>query len=97
MKDPATGAVQEWRTPGGEGSRPYAMTVDDRDRLWFVETGADPNQFVGFDPATEEFFSVTPVPSGGGTVRHMVFDPQTNSVWFGADANTIGRAKLPAQ
>ena len=66
-----------------------------RDRIWIVETGPEPNQFVGFDPMTEEIFSVTEVPSGGGTVRHMYFDAETNAVWFGADTNTIGVAQLP--
>jgi len=28
-------------------------------------------------------------------VRHMYFDAKTNSVWFGADTNTVGVAKLP--
>jgi len=36
------------------------------------------------------------VPSGGGTVRNMVFDARGNVIWFGSDANTIGRARLPA-
>jgi virginiamycin B lyase len=93
--DPASRAVHEWPTPGGSGSRPYAMAVDDRDRLWFVETGTDPNRFVGFDPGTDEFFSSTAIPSGAGSVRHMVFYAATRTVWFGTDANTIGRAKLP--
>lgn len=91
---PATGAAVEWSAPGGRGSRPYAMAIDDRDRIWFVETGADPNRLVGFDPATESFFSLTPIPSGGGTVRHMVFHRATRSLWFGTDANTIGRARI---
>ena len=52
-------------------------------------------EFIGFDPATEEIFSVSPVESGGGSVRHMYFDSETNSIWFGADTNTIGVAKLP--
>jgi virginiamycin B lyase len=39
--------------------------------------------------------SVTDVESGGGTVRHMYFDAETNSIWFGADTNTIGVAQLP--
>ena len=93
--DPASGDAKEWSTPGGGESKPYAMTVDDEDRLWFVETGPEPNQFVGFDPDTEEFFSNTPVPSGGGTVRHMVFHAPTSSIWFGSDANTIGQARVP--
>lgn len=91
---PDTGVAVEWSAPGGRGSRPYAMAVDDRDRIWFVETGADPNRLVGFDPASEEFFGVTAIPSGGGTVRHMVFHAATGSLWFGTDANTIGRARI---
>lgn len=93
--DPATGAVREWQNPGGRGSLPYGMTVDDADRLWFVETGTQPNKLVGFDPKTERFFSVSPIPSGGGSVRYMIFDPKTRLIWFGTDRNTIGRARVP--
>lgn len=93
--DPATGQVREWAAPAGAQSLPYAMTVDASDRLWFVETGPQPNRLVGFDPSTERFFSVTPIAkSGGGTVRHMVYHPGTRSIWFGTDANTIGRAVI---
>ena len=90
--DPRTGSVREWANPGGAASLPYAMTVDDRDRLWFVETGAQPNRLVGFDPKSERFVGVTPVGSGGGTVRHMTFDRATGTIWFGTDAGTIGKA-----
>lgn len=94
--DPATGAVTETALPSGGSSLPYAMTVDDKDRLWTVETGVQPNRLVGYDPKSKEFFSVTPIAqSGAGTVRHMVFHKPTNEIWFGTDANTIGRAKLP--
>ena len=93
--DPATGAVKEWKNPGGAGSLPYAMTVDDANRLWFVETGSQPNKLVGFDPKTEQFFSQSPIPSGGGTVRYMIFDPKARVIWFGSDNNTIGRATVP--
>ena len=92
--DPATGEVTEWMLPSGENARPYAMAVDDNDRIWVVETGVQPNRFVGFDPRTESFTSV-PVESGGGSVRHMYFDAETNSIWFGADTNTVGVARLP--
>ena len=51
--NPETAKVDEWAMPGGARSRPYAMTVDDRGRLWAVETGVSPNQFVGFDPKAE--------------------------------------------
>ena len=93
--DPKTGAIEEWDNPSGERSRPYAMAIDGADRIWFVETGVYPNKFVGFDPSTEEFFSVTDIGSGGGSVRHMFYEESTNSIWFGSDANTIGQAKLP--
>lgn len=93
--DPKTGAVKEWQNPGGRASLPYAMTVDDADRLWFVETGAQPNQLVGFDPKTETFFSTTAIPSGGGTVRYMIFDSRNRVIWFGSDNNTIGRVQVP--
>lgn len=90
--DPASGKFNEWGLPGGGSSLPYAMAVDASDRLWMVETGTQPNRLVGFDPATEKFFGVTPIPSGAGTVRHMVFDQRSGQIWFGTDANTIGRA-----
>ncbi|MCU0634175.1 MAG: hypothetical protein MUE41_04815 [Gemmatimonadaceae bacterium] len=93
--DPASGAVKEWAMPGGAGSLPYALTSDDEDRLWFVETGKQPNRFVGFDPRTEQFFGVTEVGSGGGTIRHMVYVKATRSIWFGSDIGTIGKAVVP--
>jgi virginiamycin B lyase len=92
--DPASGQVKEWELPGGSGSLPYAMSSDPEDRIWLVETGSQPNRLVGFNPKTEKFFSTTPIPSGGGTVRHMVFDQRSGSIWFGSDNNTIGRAQV---
>jgi virginiamycin B lyase len=93
--DPRTKAIREWPVPGGRDARPYAMAADDRGRLWLVETGAEPNRLMGFDPESERFFAVTPLASGGGSVRHMVFHAPTRALWFGTDANTIGRARLP--
>lgn len=93
--DPGTGRIEEWATPGGPSSLPYAMTVDAEDRLWFVETGRQPNQLVSFDPRTRRF-SATPIAKSGGlTVRHMVYHHPTRSLWFGTDANTIARALVP--
>jgi virginiamycin B lyase len=92
--DPATGQFKEWALPGGVTSLPYAMAVDSKDRLWMVETGSQPNRLVGFDPKQEKFFGLTPIPSGGGTVRHMVFDERSGQIWFGTDNNTIGRAQV---
>jgi virginiamycin B lyase len=93
--DPVTGGVEEWPLPGGATSRPYALIGDNRDRVWIVETGSQPNVFVGFDTRTRQFLPSRPVPSGGGTVRHMYFEPATQTIWFGTDVGTIGRANLP--
>jgi hypothetical protein len=49
---------------------------------------------VGFDPRTARVFSVTPIASGGGTVRHMTFDRAAGAIWFGTDVGTIGRASV---
>jgi len=94
--DRANGTVREWPTPSGAKSLPYAMAVDDRDRIWMVETGVQPNRLVGFDTKNQSWIANTPIAeSGGGSVRHMVFHQPTRTLWFGTDANTIARAKLP--
>ena len=94
--DPVSGTAREWALPSGATSLPYAMARDDRNRLWLVETGVQPNRLVGFDPRTESWISVTPIAqSGGKTVRHMVFHGPTRTLWFGTDGNTIARAKIP--
>lgn len=93
--DPQDQSMQQWQTPGGEAAGLYAMAVDDHDRIWYVETGLQPNRFIGFDSQTEEFIAINEIPSGGQTVRHMVFDPESNAIWFGTDANSIGRAVVP--
>jgi len=92
--DPATGKFDEWKLPGGADSRPYAMVRDDDDRIWIVETSR-PNHFVSFDTRTLQFSAETPVPSGGGVVRNMFYDPATRTIWFGTDNNTIGQAVVP--
>lgn len=92
--DPKASSFGEWTLPSGENSAPYGTALDDSGRIWVVETGVQPNLFVGFDPNREKIVSVTPVPSGGGTVRHMNYHPQTDSVWFGADSGTIGKAQV---
>jgi virginiamycin B lyase len=93
--DPAKGAVREWALPGGDQSLPYAMAIDDKDRIWVVESGPQPNRMVGFDPKTEKVFASAPIPSGGGNVRHMVFVPRTREIWFGTDKEAVGRLVVP--
>ena len=90
--DPKTKSFEEFQMPSGDGARPYGTAMDGAGRIWIGASGPSPNLFVGFDPETEEFFSSTPVPSGGGTVRHMHYHAPSGSVWFGTDTNYIGRA-----
>jgi virginiamycin B lyase len=90
--DPVSGKLDEWALPAGRGSDPYAMAVDRRGRVWVVETGPSPNTLVGFDPIKSAIISITPIPSGAGSVRHMHYHRATGTIWFGTDKNTIGRA-----
>jgi virginiamycin B lyase len=85
--DPSSGETREWQAPGGAGARPYALTRDGQGRLWFSETGPE-KRLVGFDPKTSQFFATIPV---SGTIRHMHFDEATSTLWFGTDANKVGR------
>ncbi len=93
--DPGTLKIREWALPSGKKARPYGTALDDQDRIWFVETGVKPNRFVGFDTGNETFIEGVDITSGGGSVRHMHYDAESQTVWFGTDANTIGKAKLP--
>lgn len=90
--DPATGKVEEWPLPSGAGSLPYAMTSDGADRIWLVETGPQPNRLVTFDVRTKSWTGSTPVPGSPNTVRHMVYDPRAQAIWYGSDVGMIGRA-----
>ena len=66
------------------------MTKDDQDRIWFSEAKI-PKRLVGFDPKSEKFFANIEV---SGTIRNMYFDSKTRTMWFGTDANNVGRIKL---
>ena len=90
-----TGAVEEFLLPSGAGSMPYGTATDDRGYVWVAETGVNPNRLVAFDPRTKKFVENIPVPADGpNTIRHMQWDPKTRQIWFGADANQIGRIKV---
>ena len=63
---------EEFASPGGSESRPYAIAVTPDGIVWYCETGDDAkNMLVRFEPATKAM-RAWPIPSGGGTVRHMV-------------------------
>ena len=93
--DPKTGKVEEYALPSGPGSLPYAMTSDDRGRIWLAETGPQPNRLVAFDPAQRRFTeTITIAADKANTIRHMTFDKSSRQIWFGGDANMIGRVAV---
>lgn len=92
--DPDSGEINEWRAPSAGESRPYAVTMDGNDVFWIVETGVEPNVFVGFDTVNHRWSEPFAIPGGAGTVRHMVYDADTHSIWFGTDRTTIGQARI---
>jgi virginiamycin B lyase len=55
--DPTTGQWAEWRLPG-EQPRPYAIYVDERDKVWLTDTAGSVDGLVFFDPVTETFASI---------------------------------------
>ncbi len=85
--DPASGKVKEYAMPGGATSKPYALTQDGDGRLWISQSGPD-KKLAAFDPKQERFVSVNDVSE---TIRHMMYDPKTGAMWFGTDANQVGR------
>ena len=93
--NPKTGEVKDWDMPGGAGSRPYAINVDDKDRLWISETGGTVRRLVGFDTRQERVFAISDLDAQGGTVRHMMFDGKTRELWFGTDGGTVGKIGVP--
>ena len=69
--DPAGGTVKTWPSPGGPRSAPYGIAITSDGLVWYSESGVKPNTIIQFDPKTEQFARAA-IPSGGGTVRHMV-------------------------
>ena len=78
--DAKTKQVKEFKSPGGDGARPYGITTGRDGALWYSESGVSPNTVVRFDPKTGSMQSWR-IPSGGGTVRNMVTAPD-GSLWL---------------
>src|SRR5205823_12730598 len=84
--DPKTGNVDEFKSPGGEGSKPYAIGITSDGAVWYVETGEDAhNVLVRFNPATKKM-QTFPIPGGGGTVRNLDIAKAKSSGLRGAAA-----------
>lgn len=92
--NPSDGSITEWEMPDGDASRPYAVLADDRDRIWFSASGIEPNNLVAFDSRSEEFVASQRIDTASGSIRHMMYDVTTRSLWFGTDTGHIGRLVL---
>jgi virginiamycin B lyase len=92
--DPGLKVFEEWQLPGGSGSRPYGMAMDHREHIWLAE-GGNPNRLVEFDTGKQAFDTVIDAPNANGSIRHMYFDRDTKSIWFGEDTNFVGRLQIP--
>ncbi|MFW7380261.1 MAG: virginiamycin B lyase family protein [Oligoflexus sp.] len=90
--DPKDRTMRQWQSPGGASAELYATTIDHKQRLWYVEAGPSPNKFIAFDTKEEKLVAEIAIPSGAGSVRNMTFDEESHTIWFGTDADTIGRA-----
>jgi virginiamycin B lyase len=72
--DTKTSKLEEWASPGGPASKPYGVAITPDGRVWYSESGVNPNTLVRFDPTTQAFAREA-IPSGGGVVRNMVATP----------------------
>jgi virginiamycin B lyase len=98
--NPKTGAYEEFALPSGAGAQPYAMTQDDQDRVWLVETGVQPNRLIAFDTKSKSWVANIPVPANGAArsaIRHMTYNRATREIWFGTDGGTIGHVNVPRE
>ena len=87
-----TGAVKEWRSPGGEQSEPYGIAATGN-ILWYSESGVRPNTLVRFDPKGEKFQTWI-IPSGGGVVRHMMATPEGDVLLAESGVNRVAIAQV---
>lgn len=86
--DPNTETFEQWPSPSGAASHPYAIDVVD-DIVWYNESNERPDALVRFDPETEKFQSWE-IPSGIGIVRNMTHTPEGNLVIHQSSTNTVG-------
>lgn len=91
--DPNEHTAEEWPSPVGTASHPYAIAATPDGVVWYSESGKRPNTIVRFDPGSRTFKS-WPIPSGGGVVRHMVTAPGGNLYIACSGANKVGIVKI---
>jgi len=86
VHDPADGSWKAWKLPG-DGPRTYAVYVDEKDKVWLTDFGA--NAIVRFDPVTGKF-NAFPSDMAGANVRQLNGRP--GETWGGeSGTNPPGR------
>jgi virginiamycin B lyase len=91
--DPSSGKVEGWTSPGGASSAPYGIAVTPDGKVWYTESGLQPNTIVRFDPRTGAFQS-WPIPSGGGVVRNMAATPKGDIYIACSGRNKVGIVRV---
>lgn len=90
MLDPGmSGRVDEWLSPGGPGSKPFAIAATTDGMIWYSESGMRTNTIVRFDPVTKDFLK-WPVRSGGGVIRNMAAAPGGDIYIACSGVNKVG-------
>jgi virginiamycin B lyase len=77
MHDPAANRWREWRVPG-DGPKPYAVYVDERDQVWLSDFGA--NVIWRFDAKSEQFAERIGFPREATNVRQIL--GRAGEVWL---------------
>ncbi len=86
---------EEWPLPNVDKAHPYAMAIDDRNRVWLADSGPQPNRLLAFDMQAKRFVTDVPIENANGAVRHMSFHPASRALWFGTDTDYLVRVKVP--
>src|SRR5258706_12863448 len=81
VHDPADGSWKAWKLPGSN-PRTYAVYVDDKDKDWGTDFGA--NAILRFDPVTEKV-NAFPTGKAGANVRQL--DGRSGATWGGESGN----------
>jgi len=76
MHDPAKSTWRTWKVPG-DSAKPYAVYVDDRDKVWLSDFGS--NAIFSFDANTEKFTRIA-LANEGAAVRQIL--GRAGEVWL---------------
>jgi len=76
VHDPAKATWRTWKVPGND-AKPYAVYVDERDKVWLSDFGS--NAIFSFDAGSEKFTRIA-LPNEGAAVRQIL--GRAGEVWL---------------